>query len=237
MRKKRIPIICYSIFAVMGIVIIGLAVWVLVSGIRFRKTSVSITGKVEDIVTYYDNDDEAHDEIFVTYTFEGQTYERIKLNEHGGNMYVGKTIELLCDPQNPGRVEMKSTFWISVITLGIMGIVCFSIGAIPLYFSIKKSLQNKRLRAKGRVLCATVEKITLDTTMTIEGQNPYLIYCTWWNEHTGRQVQFKSERLWKDPGNLFSRGSKINVYVDENTLSKYYVDAEHSPSQQVYDFT
>lgn len=237
MKKKMIPTVLFSIFAVVGIAVILCAVWVLVSRIQFRKSAVSITGKIEDITTRYDNDGDVHHQVFVTYTFEGQTYERIRLSEYSSNMYVGGSIALLCDPKNPGKVETESGFYIVVIMLGIMGIVFFCIGAIPLYFSINKSLQNKRLLAKGRVLHATVEKISLDPNFNINGENPYIIYCTWENEQTGQLVRFKSERLWTDPSAVFGTGSEIDVYVDENTLSKYYVDAERVLSERVIDFT
>lgn len=237
MKKKMIPTICFLIFAVVGIAVISGAVWAFVSGMQFRKSAVSVTGKIEDIMTYYDDDGDAHHEVFVTYTFEGQTYEGIRLNEYSGNMYVGGSIALLCDPENPGKVETKSKFYFVVITLAIMGIVSFCAGTIPLCFSIKKNLQNKRLLAKGRILHATVESISMDTNFTINGQNPYVIYCTWKNEQTGCLVRFKSERLWTDPSGVFDRGSEINVYVDENTLSKYYVDVERMLSERVVDFT
>lgn len=237
MKKKMVPIVCFSIFAVIGIAVILCAVWVFVRGMQFRKTAVSVTAKIEDINTSYDNDGDAHHQVFVTYTFEGQTYEKVSLNEYSSNMYVGKSIDLLCDPKNPGRVETNSNFYIVVIVLSIMGIVSFCVGAIPLCFSIKKILQKKRLLEKGRVLHATVGEISLNTSLAVNGQNPYIIYCTWYNYNTGCTVRFKSENLWTDPSNVFGIGSEIDVYVDENNLSKYYVDAERPLSEKVMDFT
>ena len=71
----------------------------------------------------------------------------------------------------------------------------------------------------------------------MNGQNPYVIYCSWKDEYADVLYRFKSDNLWTDPSFLFDSGSEINVYVDGNDFSKYYVDAERGLDQKVVDFT
>lgn len=237
MKKDRFLTIFFGIFAVIGIGLLIGAVWLFVNESRFRKTAVNITGEIVDIMSRYDHDGDIHHEVFVTYTFEGQTYEWVQLMEYDSSMYVGKSISLLCNPENPGRVRTKSGFLIVAIMLTVIGIVFSCVGIIPMVFAAKKKQKRKRLLANGRVLHATVERVGRNTSIAVNGQNPYVIYCSWKDEYTDVLYRFKSDDLWTDPSFLFDSGSEINVYVDGNDFSKYYVDAERGLAQKVVDFT
>ena len=236
MKKDRFLTIFFSIFAVVGIGLLIGAVLLFVNESRFRKTAVNITGEVVDIVSHY-NQGKRYREVFVTYTFEGHTYEGVELMGDGINMYVGKSISLLCDPENPGRVRTESGSLLVTILLTVMGIVFSCVGIIPMIFAAKKKQKRKHLLANGRVLHATVERIGRNTSITVNGQNPYVIYCSWKDEYADVLYRFKSDNLWTDPSFIFDSGSEINVYVDGNDFSKYYVDAERGLDQKVVDFT
>lgn len=237
MKKDRFLTIFFSIFAVVGIGFLIGAVLLFVNESRFRKTAVNITGEIVDIMSYYGHDRKSHDEVFVTYTFEGRTYERVQLMGDGINMYVGKSISLLCDPENPGRVRTESGSLLVTIILTVVGAGFSCAGIIPMVFVAKKKQKRKRLLANGRVLHATVERVGRNTSIAVNGQNPYVIYCSWKDEYTDVLYRFKSDNLWTDPSFLFDSGSEINVYVDGNDFSKYYVDAERGLAQKVVDFT
>lgn len=236
MKKDRFLTIFFSIFAVVGIGLLIGAVLLFVNESRFRKTAVNITGEVVDIVSHY-NHGKRYREVFVTYTFEGQTYEGVELMGGGINMYVGKSISLLCDPENPGRVRTESGFLLVTTILAVVGAVFSCVGIIPMVFAAKKKQKRKRLLANGRVLHATVERVDRNTSIIVNGQNPYVIYCSWKDEYADVLYRFKSDNLWTDPSSIFDSGSEINVYVDGNDFSKYYVDAERGLAQKVVDFT
>ncbi|MBD5465296.1 MAG: DUF3592 domain-containing protein [Lachnospiraceae bacterium] len=236
MKKNRFLTIFFGIFAVIGIGLLVGAVLLFVNESRFRKTAVNITGEVVDIVSHYNHGKRYH-EVFVTYTFEGHTYEGVELMGYDSGMYVGKSISLLCDPENPGRVRTKSGFLLVAILLTGIGIVFSCVGIIPMIFAAKKKQKRKHLLANGRVLHATVERVGRNTSITVNGQNPYVIYCSWKDEYADVLYRFKSDNLWTDPSFLFDSGSEINVYVDGNDFSKYYVDAERGLDQKVVDFT
>lgn len=237
MQKNNVLTVCYSIMVVIGIGLILGAALMLVNDMKFRQTAARITGEIADITTHYDNDGDVHHEAFVTYTFEGKVYERVMLNEYSSTMYVGKSIALLCDPENPGKVKTESGIYVTVIMLTFMGLVCLCMGIFPLILSVKRKLQRKRLIAKGRVLHATVERIDLNRNISVNKQNPYIIYCTWRDEYAGTLYRFKSDNLWTNPSHVFYVGSRIDVCVDAKDFRKYYVDAEQILSQRVFDFT
>lgn len=237
MKKNKTSIMIFSIFAVIGILLIAGAIILFVNGMRFRQSAVSITGEIEDILYSYDSDGEIDHEVFVTYTFEGKTYDMVRISEYSSNMYIGKSITLLCDPENPGNVKIESSIFFVFITLMIMGIISFCIGAVPCIISLKKSHRAKYLLAHGRVLCGTVEHVDLNRSYRVNGRHPFVIYCAWKDEYSDTLYRFKSDNLWTDPSHAFPEGSEIDIYVDRNDFGKYYVDVEHKLSQRVVDFT
>ena len=91
---------------------------------------------------------------------------------------------------------------------------------------IKKKRRRKRAIASGRTLNAKVQKIVLNTGYTVNGKNPYIIYCTYKDDYYDRIYRFKSDNLWTDPSLILQSGDDIKVYVDEKDYSCYHVDIE-----------
>lgn len=233
---KKNMVLTYLILSLIGIGLISGAVLAFVDDMHFRQSAAKITGNIADITSYYDSDGDVHHEVFVTYMFEGERYERVRLSEYNSTMHVGGNIALLCDPENPEKVKTESGIYIAVIVLAIMGISFFGVGTILLIISIKKRIQRKYLIENGRVLHATVERIDLNRNISINSQNPYIIYCTWKDEYADTLYRFKSDNLWTDPSPVFYKGSEIDVCVDAKDFSKYYVDAQQILSQRAFNF-
>lgn len=58
-----------------------------------------------------------------TYEYNGVSYERISLGEYSSNMYIGKNITLLCDPNNPRHVMSTFGIYLAGGALLLIGIV------------------------------------------------------------------------------------------------------------------
>lgn len=237
MKKNNVLTIMFLIFAVIGAGLIAGAVILLADGMRFGRSAVSVTGEIADILYSDSGDGEISHEVLVNYTFAGKDYERVRINQYSSSMQVGKSISLLCDPENPWDVRTKSSTFLAVTILMIMGAVFFCIGAVPIVISSVKKRKNKRLLSNGRVLYATVERIDFNRSYSVNGRNPYVIYCTWKDEYADVLYRFKSGNLWTDPGLVLEEGSEIEVYVDPKDFRNYYVDAERKLTQKVVDLT
>lgn len=119
----------------------------------------------------------------------------------------------------------------------LIGAIFFLIGLIPLLVIARGKKKKNYLLANGRVLHAVVNEITWNTNIYVNGQNPYIIYCSYTDEDKNVIYRFKSGNLWTDPGLVFEPGSNIDVYVDANDYSNYYVNAEQVIAQRVVDYT
>lgn len=111
------------------------------------------------------------------------------------------------------------------------------VGGIPIVRAFIGDNKKKKLLQKGKVLLATVENVDWNTSYSVNGRNPYVIYCYYKDEYKDIIYRFKSENLWTDPFNTFPPGSEIEVYVDENDYSNYYVNPEKVGGQKIIDYT
>lgn len=237
MKKENFIIIFFSIFAVIGIgLLLGGGLW-LFRGISFRSSAVEVTAEIVDIETYKDYDGERHNKAYADYSLNGVTYTDMPLNEYSSDMYVGKEIVLFCNPDNPGQTMSNLSIYLGGGILLLVGFIFALAGLIPLAFSAKKQLRQKKLLTHGQILYATVDDIILNTHYTINGQNPYVIYCSYKDDYRDIVYRFKSNNIWTDPGYVFPIGSCIEVRVDPRDYSNYCVNAEQTISKKIVDYT
>ena len=149
----------------------------------------------------------------------------------------GAEIELLCDPTRPTKVESESFLYIGPIIFAILGVIMSAIGVVPMVCTVSKNAAKKKLLEAGYVLHAQVEGIEKNRSVRVNRTYPYVIYCSYQDPFSGMIYRFRSENLWTNPSEVFGEGSAIDVYVNENDYSKYYVAAEEVLQQRIVDFT
>lgn len=237
MKKDKITIILFSIFAVIGIMtMIGGGVW-LAHNLEFKQEAASVRARIVDIESYRDSDGDYHHTTYVTYTYDDIEYEGVRLGEYSSSMYEGKELEILCDPRNPGHIMSAQGVYMGAGILLFMGLIFLLVGLIPLLVILKRKKKSQDLLTTGHVLHAVVDEITWNMNYRVNGQNPYIIYCSYKDEYKDVIYRFKSENLWTDPSLVFQPGSNIDVYVDQNDYSNYYVNAKAIIEQKVVDYT
>lgn len=237
MKKNKIVYVIFGIFSMVGI---GLLIGGICSGIyfaNFKSEAVKITGEITEIREAYDSDDGIEYQAYVSYSYDGKDYENVPLNSYSSSMYEGKEIELLCDPEHPGRVMVGSLGIILPAVLGGMGIIFTLVGIIPLIVMMRKKKKQKEVLERGYVIQATVTDIQQNRNYSVNGRHPYVIYCSYKDMGQDVTYKFKSENLWTDPTGVLPPGSTVGVYVMPNDYSRYYVDAQRVLEQKVVDYT
>ncbi len=152
-------------------------------------------------------------------------------------MYEGKKITLLVDPDDPAKVSTGFiTVFVGAIFAG-MGVIFGLIGIIPLVMIKRRSATKKKIIASGNFLWGTVVHIDYNTSYSVNGQHPYVVYCTYKDEYKDIVYRFKSENIWTNPEYALSQGSTVCIYVDKEDYSKYYVDVESVLQGKVIDYT
>ncbi len=229
---KLIP----CIFTFVGVVMLAAGIFWFVSTLQFMETAVEISGRITDIESYRGTNREIRHSVFVTYEYNGKQYENVPINSYSSRMAVGKEISLYCNPDDPWQVQADSGLYVGTgIFLGL-GLLFTSVGGGWLMFMILRSRSKKRLREQGRSIYATVEEIAYNTSFSMNGVHPFVIYCTYRDEYRDVIHRFKSENLWSNPSYVFPVGSTIEVKVNENDYDQYYVNVEEI-DRKVVDHT
>lgn len=237
MKKGNLINIFFGIFAFVGIALLIGGILMIFFNQKFMNSAEKVNGVISVIETYRDSDDSIDHRVYVSYTYDGKRYDNVRLQYYSSDMYEGKDITLYFDPENPGYVTTKWSEMIAGLILTIIGVVFSIVGVVPISISVCKKLKRKKLLAVGRVLYATVEKIGYNTGYTVNGQNPYVIYCAYRDDYEDVIYRFKSGNLWTDPEPVITVGSTIKVYVKENNYKNYYVDAESMIQGKIMDYT
>lgn len=333
---QKSVILCIFLLAGLGLLVSG--IFDVISGTSAINKSkavdenyAEVTATISDIQIKSNGDDRDY-AVYVTYTYEGQLYEDIKLNYYSSRMHKGDDIEILCKKEQPDTIKGANTtsFLVSftagfagmkifmavivliisisglintfrkettggsltnsldqfaksgavggkgakirvkranknsvvfgilfmnllifMITVGVAvwinptsvfensspgaGIVLFAMGAFFVFFvgvMVKKLLQarndKKKAMQNGIVVWATVEEITLDTSVRKGGKCPNKLYCCYEPVKGGERFYFSSEAVWNDLRGYFAPGDQVKVHVMPDDYSRYYFSLEEN---------
>lgn len=235
--KSTLQIVSF-IFLIVGI---GLAVGCIIISIlgsRFQTSADEVTATISRIESRRSSKNRSTSHtVYVDFTYNGQSYEDIKIGMYSSSMYEGKEIKILCDPENPTHIKAASEDLVVGLILGIMGVSFIAVFGLLTYSMIRNSKYREKLLSSGRQLYATIEKISIKTNYSSNGKNPYLIYCTYKDEYKDLIYRFKSDPIWTDPNLVLKPGDTIRVYVSPEDYSHYYVDTEDLFKGKVIDYT
>lgn len=227
--------IIYEIFMIIGIAILAIGVIYAYTKWEFNKNAVEINATIVDIQSEYTikrNTKQHTTHVYVSYEYDGVQYEHISIGYHSINMYVGKEITLLCDPDNPYKIYSDNGIIIISVVLIVMGLVFIALG----FFSF--IMARKGIR-RYKCVMAKVDYVEHNTNITSKERHPFIIHCTYTDMNTGKQYSFKSPNLWTDTdlSFVYYPGMMIPVYVNGNNFNDYMMDTESLIGNGVEGYT
>lgn len=141
----------FTVFALAGVGMLVGGIIFMQKSRRFQAIAVEVTGTVVSIETSRHADGDTSHSVQVSYDYNGQAYEHVRLGYYNSSMYEGMDISLLIDPDNPRHVASRAgdTFGISLL-LG-MGVLFAAVGLIPLIVMTVSSHKGKKLLRDGKI--------------------------------------------------------------------------------------
>lgn len=221
MKNNKVELIIGSIFAIIGISMIALALFLKVVADEFREISIETEAVITTIE--YDREDDFHD-VYVTYVFEEETYLE-KLNYYSSSMSEGDTITISVDESNPTNIGASGFLeYLGAIIVGSMGLLFTIIGGSFLLFIFNKKKKYKRIRETGRRIEAKIVSVNYNTRYTINGRHPYILLSSY--EENGLTYSFTSHNIWYEIESVIQNRNieTIPVYVEQGNFKKYIVD-------------
>jgi hypothetical protein len=143
---------------------------------------------------------------------------------------VGEAVTVLYLPGEPGEAHIKgfSSLWLGTTILGGLGVIFAGIGAGIVFATHAGEKKKHYLLAYGNAVETEVQGVDRNTSVEINGQNPWRISSQWLDPKTNVIRIFHSENLWFDPSSYMKR-KKVMVLLDPNNPKRYYMDISFLP--------
>lgn len=223
-----------GIFLAVGLGLLTGAYYSYTSTENFLKTSIATTGTV--VENRYERGSSSNS--------SGSYYGYIKFKSVDGNdvtfrssvgtnppsFDVGEEVKLNYDPKDPQNAKINTFFqlWFLALLLGGMGSVFTLIPLGILCFKVSRKKRDAWLRENGDRVSAKYLGVEIDSSLTVNGKNPYVIKSEWIDPVTNITHTFTSSHLWYNPEEHVKH-LQLPVYVDRNNRSKYCVDLSMLP--------
>jgi len=194
----------------------------------FARGAAGADGTVVGLVRNVGSSSNAVAPVVRFQTRDGETIEFRSDTASSPPSYArGERVAVLYRPLMPqdARVADFATLWASALMFGGIGSIFFGIGAAWTVAAIKQAHRAADLKQRGKRLATTVQRIDMNAHLTVQGLHPYRIVTQWRDPFGGTVRTFESDYVWVDP-TPYVDGRAVNVFVDPDDPSRYYVDLE-----------
>ena len=194
------------------------------------KTTKTEGTVVNLILSYSDNSRTYHPLVRFTDT-NGKAIEFVSSTGSNPPGYsAGEKVEVLYLPAEPYKARLNSFFslWGGSIIVGGLGGIFLLIGGGIFLVPKLKSRKNEYLKEQGSPIESEFQSVAFNTTVSVNGRNPFQIITQWKNPSTSEIQIFKSDNLWYDPTEHI-QNKRIRVFINRNNPKKYYVDLSFLP--------
>jgi hypothetical protein len=143
---------------------------------------------------------------------------------------VGEIVDVLYDPEDPNNARIDGAFslWFLPVFLSIFGLIFAGIGTGLLAVGIMFNRKRQYLATHGEPIQARYKGVEKNTSLKVNGRNPYNLIGEWQNPSTGEIHIFKSENLWYDPEDYVDVET-VTVLIAPGNPRKYLMDTEFLP--------
>jgi hypothetical protein len=124
-----------TIFMFIGVILLGIAVWIYSNNNQFEKRAERVMGKVSGYDNYESSNDDGGSTTMYTpifeYSFNGKDYLKPgSVSSSSPDFEIGEPVEILVDPLNPEEIliESFSQKWLGIIILLVLGTIFTGVG-------------------------------------------------------------------------------------------------------------
>ena len=199
MKEKKTIRQLIVVISLIGLALVGLGTFFMVKDLKHKKESYKVTVHITD-VEQVGEDSYLY---YVDYTAGGKEYRHVAFKpSNDKNAHPGGSEKAYADKDNPYNLRRIYGPAI-VIFLYIMGIAVMVAG-----------------------LSVCINDVCVDYSVAVNEICPFVIKCRYNDPETGKEIIFTSGHCYDDPGQVYSPGEQIKVYVEGSTYENYLVDLE-----------
>ncbi|NMY30709.1 DUF3592 domain-containing protein [Pseudomonas sp. WS 5412] len=219
------------VFSIVGVALLISALFVYKNTSDFLLNAVSAQGTIIDLVQSRSSESVSYHPVVKFIDADGQEVEFTSSTGGSASSYpLGKIVEVLYLPHDVKDARVKSFFalWGAALLMAILGAGFAFIGAIIFLFGMLRGRKKAYLQRSGVAVEAQIQAVELNQSLSMNGQNPFVILCQWLNPVSRQLHVFKSENIWFDPSPYIEQDA-IKVLIEKDNPKKYYVDISFLP--------
>lgn len=227
---KTLKILKYT-FTVIGVAMLFGAFASYNSTSAFIDRATETSGIVTELVYSRSSDSTSY---YPVVAFQDASGREIVFQSRSGSnppsFRRGERVSVLYEPSAPENAQINSFFslWGMSLIVGGLGLVFTLVGGGMVLFGILKGRSKAYLEEHGTEVLAKFASVEQNTSLTVNGRNPFRIVCQWQHPQTGELHVFRSDNLWFDPSDHIQQET-VPVLVDESNLKRYWVNTSFLP--------
>ncbi len=246
MKVKRMSSFTWifgGIFAVFGIVAIAVGIWLFMDDMEFKENALTTEAVITDIESHRYKSGKKYKTsytVYIEYVVDGKTYNST-LGHYNSAMRVGKSVEIMYNPENPADCR-GNTSVVELVIISAIGSVFTLIGVLIIVSFSRKSMGRVTVKKNGQRMEGIITNVVEDTSMRVNGQCGCRAEVEVVDADTGFKYLFSSETVMNSVEEVSSYiGGSVDVYVNPIDKNRNYVDLESAKlplnnGAQVFDF-
>lgn len=211
--------ILHLFYLLFGIVFCTFSIYLTVDSIIFKLNAERVNCEIVQVTEDRNSDNEICYDLYVSYSYGGIAYEKVKIDDWDKLMKVGDKVNFYCNAQEPKdlRTYEPSIFGMMVNFLPFLfGLIAFVIGISPILDIYGK----KKLLRTGKVIYATIDSI--EEIRRHKRNSIYELNCYYYDEFIGKAYRFK-EMLFDNEFEKLQEGDTIKIVVKPEDYSHYKI--------------
>jgi hypothetical protein len=199
---------------------------------QFLARAQQASGTVVELLEVRDNEGSSSWKPVVSFTAGNGREVRFadSVSSRPAGYDVGEGVMVLYLPDRPEEAHIKgfSSLWLGTVILGGLGLAFTGIGGGIVYATRAGEKKKHYLMAYGNAVETELQGVDRNTSVEINGQNPWRISSQWLDPKSNTVRIFHSENLWFDP-TTFMKRKKVTVLLDPNNPQRYHMDTSFLP--------
>jgi hypothetical protein len=227
---RTISVIKYT-FTAVGLGMLLGAFLVYTNTQDFLQSAITTNGTVVELVRSRSSDSITYRPV-VEFKTQGDRF--IEFTSSSGSNPAsyskGEIVDVLYLESSPEQAKINSFFslWGGSTILGGLGSLFFIVGLSIIFLGSLKSKKIEWLKKNGISVRAKFQSVEVNTSLEVNGRNPYQICVQWKNPVTAELHIFNSDNIWFDPTEHINT-DEITVLIEQNNPKKHHVDISFLP--------
>ncbi|MBI6530845.1 DUF3592 domain-containing protein [Proteus vulgaris] len=223
----------FYIFAIIGVVIFIVALFVIKSELHLVRNGIETTGVIIDLsMSNSSNERSVYHPIiqFTTNDNREITFRSLE-GSNPPRFHLGENISVIYLQNDPQRATINNFLGLygAGTILGVFGLVFALTGLIPLYFIRRRASRDQRLKRDGMPINVKISEVIINNNIRINRRSPYQIIADYHDTLNNRLIRYKSGYIFFDPTPYINK-ELVTVYVDKRNPKIYYLDISFLPS-------